>query len=192
MAKEKPAVKCYRINVDNLDSSNECIQRYELQSHNIYGKDIKEARSKALRILNNEYSIDVDYLDEPLTYVSIKLYRYPDYDKFEYEGKHLTKERIQEVKTQSEYQKSLDDLLANNINAIAYIKKGGYYYRGNNSGYTEYKVEAGIYQIDEAVKHCKMSSYMDCMQAIVINPAEHNKMILDKIEYLKTKLLPNE
>lgn len=62
-----------------------------------------------------------------------------------------------------------------------YIVKGGYYYRENSCGYTEYREAAGIYSKDEAIKICRACSIE---VPIPINISEHNNMILTRIKEL--------
>lgn len=66
-----------------------------------------------------------------------------------------------------------------------YIKKNSYY-MPKYCGYTDYKVKASIYTKEEALQH-----YTACneLRLIQININEHNKMIVDEIKDLMSRLI---
>jgi hypothetical protein len=82
----------------------------------------------------------------------------------------------------------LEKILINDSFSHCYIKKGGYY-RPHSSGYTDFRHRAGIFTKEEAVKSAK--SCRD-LTIIPINAIEHNKMINDEIDDLKTRLIIKE
>ncbi len=86
-------------------------------------------------------------------------------------------------------QKQIDRILLKNPNTKAYIKKGGWFYKSNHCGYTENIVEAGIYSLEEAWKTVKPSTKLEYMDLIIIEEAEHNKIIIEKIKDLSTRLI---
>lgn len=83
--------------------------------------------------------------------------------------------------------KKLDKLLSLPEETKAYIIKGGYYYRPESCGYTEYRSEAGVYSIKEAVDSVRKSSLKCGMKVMPIDVEEHNKMLMDKIKEYKSR-----
>jgi len=182
----KPTKKAYRINQRNLDLNHESIVRGYLDY--FYADNEKQARKIALK--ECEYNgIETDYNDEPLTYISIKVYREPSKDKFLVDGQLKTKKEIESDKRRSDRNAGFRKLLEENPEGMAFIKKGGYYYRKNYSGYTEHRTDAGVYTLAQAVRECLGMSESEYMRPELIDIAEHNKMILEKIEELKTRLI---
>lgn len=153
----------------------------------VYANTRSEAKTKAL----NELGYD-EYLDkwgEPIGFLNIKILRHKMSDKYLVNGELKTKEQIDRDKSYRDRDEMLDKLLSDYPNSMAYIKKGYQYYMPNNCGYTELKEVAGIYTLEDAIQSVKHCSIDDNMQAIVINKEEHNNMITDKINDLKTRLI---
>jgi len=182
----KPAKKAYRVNTRNLYSGHESIAMGYLNS--FYADNEKEARKAALRELS-DHGIENDSNDEPLTYISVKVYRCPDTDQFLIDGRLRTRWQIEEDKKRVDRDNEFKQMLANNPGAYAYIKKGGYYYKPNHCGYTEFQVYAGVYTLEEAVRTCCGMSLSDYMRPILINVEEHNASVNKQIEELKTRLI---
>jgi len=67
-----------------------------------------------------------------------------------------------------------------------YILKNGSYYRPNSCGYTEVTSRAGIYTKEDAVKRARASQELFL---IPIDNAEHNKMILEEIQELSSRVI---
>lgn len=152
----------------------------------VYANTRSEAKTKALNKLDDEY---LDKWGEPIGFLNIKILRHKIYDKYLIDGELKTKEQIDRDNIYKQREEMLDKLLSDNPGSMAYIKKGSYYYMPNSCGYTERKDTAGIYTIEDAVSEVRHCSINDCMQAIVINKEEHNKMIMDKINDLKIRLI---
>lgn len=152
-----------------------------------YGGTSYPAKKKAFSDLG--FGI-LDRWMEPLTIHSLKMKRQPASDMYLIGGELKTRARIMledQIKFKNE---ELDNILLQNPpTAMAYIRKGGYYYRPNNCGYTEYIIEAGVYPLTEAISSVRNTGYYDHKSAIVIDPVVHNKMINDKIKELKSKLI---
>lgn len=130
-----------------------------------------------------------DKWEDEITFLTVRLERSPYNDLYLANGERKTKARIESDKIYQERADRLRNLIISNPDAKAYIKKGGYLYRPNACGYTERKIEAGVYTVQEAVQSVLGSSLGDYMDVVIINIDEHNKMINDYIETLKTRLI---
>lgn len=152
-----------------------------------YGGTSYHARKKAFSDLGFG---TLDRWMEPLTIHSLKMKRQPASDMYLIGGSLKPKAQI-ELEEKIKYKnEELDNILLQNPpTCMCYIRKGGYYYRPNNAGYTEYIIEAGVYTLVDAVSSVRNTGYYDHMSAILIDPVVHNKMINDKIEELKSKLI---
>jgi len=188
MDEMKPSKRAYQVNIINLDCSNESIARGYVYEP-FYAENEKDARKKALKFLSHDCGIEEDYLQNPLTYITVKVKRYPIDDLIFVDGRLRTREQIKSDNERKERDDSFRKMLADNPWAMAFIRKGGYYYRPGNCGYTEFESEAGVYTIDQAVRECLGMSLSDYMRPVLIDVTKHNKMINDKIESLKTRLL---
>ena len=72
---------------------------------------------------------------------------------------------------------------------MAYIVKGGRYYRSNHCGYTEFKSMAGIYTVSEAAMCVRGCDLGDNMRMILIDKDAHNAMIKERITDLQSRLI---
>lgn len=191
MSKVKPDLKAWQVNPINLDYGHESIARgfvYE----SFLAKDEKEARKKALRFLDRDCGIENDFCNEPLTYITVKVKRYPEDDRFLVDGDLKSKEQIEYGRKKKENEDAFNKLLAENPDGYAYIAKGGYYYGPNCGGYTEHRFQAGVYPLKKAVQECLGCDLRDYMRPILINVDEHNASIKKHIERLKTGLILTE
>jgi hypothetical protein len=152
-----------------------------------YGDTLGKAKSVAWKAIESD-SLKTRWGDD-ITFLNLKLIRCKHADKYLVDGELKTMGRIEEENQYKERARTLEALVAANPNAKAYIRKGGYYYRPNSCGYTERELDAGVYSIQEAASAVMSCGLRDNMKAIVINPEEHNAMILSKIEELKSKLI---
>jgi PDZ domain-containing secreted protein len=125
------------------------------------------------------------------TFLTVKIKRAKQADKYLVDGSVKTLKEIEYDQQVREYKEHIDKLVRENEGGYAYIKKGGYYYRDNHCGYTEFVAYAGVYSILEAATTAKSCSLRDGMKIIPINPEEHNKMIQEKIEDLTSRLILN-
>lgn len=187
----KPAKKAYQVNPSNLDCSHESVVRGYIYEP-IIADNEREARKMALHFLDNDCGIAEDYKDDPLTYISVKVRRIPEHDRFLVDGKLKTREGIEYDRRKKENEDMLRKMLTDNPNGLAYIKKGGYYYGPNCGGYTEYRSNAGVYTMAKAVQECLGVDLRDFMRPVPIDIEEHNKMITEKIEDLKSKLIQTQ
>lgn len=161
---------------------------WEYPDEVFYSDNRNSARYQALRSLK-ENGWDEDRWGEQFTYKKLKVVRTPEYDKFMFEGELKTQKQIDIILEWREWVRETDQLLSDNPGAYCYIKKGGYYYKPNSCGYTEFTANAGIYPIEKAAKIVKSCSLSDHMRMIVIDKKEHNDMILEKITELQSKLI---
>lgn len=66
-----------------------------------------------------------------------------------------------------------------------YIKKGSYY-RPNSCGYTDFQSLAGVFTKEEAISE---ANHCNDVWIIPINNESHNKMIVQAIKELSTRLI---
>ncbi len=74
-------------------------------------------------------------------------------------------------------------------NGKCLILKGGYYYRDNHKGYTEFEVYAGVYDVHDALMHVTSCSYTDFLTIVPIDTNKHNKLIVDNIKLISGHLI---
>lgn len=173
MDKLKLIEKAWQVNLDKI---------YEgfLYSNEVrYAETRNKAKSK-FYIWN--YYLDKD---EECTYLTLPVIRCKEADKYEFEGKALTKWEIEEELRERERLKELNSFLTDEKITHCYIVKGNYYKPGSY-GYTDFKHRAGVYTIEEGVSHAKgcRDIWLE-----VIDIKEHNEMILKEIKDLKTRIL---
>lgn len=152
-----------------------------------YAETVGKVKYKILPVLYYDNLKDIK--GEDMTYLTLKVLRSPENDKYLVDDKIKKMCDIEYDKEVKERNDNLDSILKENPNGFAYIKKGGYYYRPNNNGYTEYIIEAGVYPISEAVSSVKHCSLRDNMKMIVIDKDEHNLMVENKIKELKSRII---
>lgn len=185
MKQQKPHLKAYLIKW--LPSNHEAVVMGWM-SQIVCAENEKSARNEALQKLA-EHDIEYDHYGEPFTYISIRLKRSPEYDKFMIDGRIKSREDIDYDKKKEDRDNEFRQMLADNPNSYAYIRKGGYYYKPNHCGYTEFQTYAGVYSLDAAVKECLGMSLGDYMRPVLINVDDHNDMVNKHIEGLKTRLI---
>lgn len=185
----KAELKAYEVNTMSVDWECESVQRGYLEHK--YGKNEHEARKKLLSMCFNN-GVETDYNGEQLTYIKLRTKRRPELDKYLVDGKLKTLSEIKHDNDILENKNKLNKILEDNPNpnAYAYIRKGGYFYCSNFCGYTEYKENAGVYTIKQAVQECLSMDLRDYMRPEIIDIESHNKMIDDKISALTAKKIP--
>ncbi len=92
---------------------------------------------------------------EDLTYLNIPVQRCPGADLVAYEGKLISKHKLEEIKARIKRHTEFDDILADPGVIYCYIKKYGSYYSPGYSGYTHYVQHAGVYTKEDAVSHAR-------------------------------------
>lgn len=65
------------------------------------------------------------------------------------------------------------------------VKKNGMYYRPNACGYTEIRSRAGVFRKEEYAGEIMY----DLLDILPVDTEEHNKMILDEIKHLESRLI---
>lgn len=145
-----------------------------------YGKTMSKAKAEAFKSFRydswNVRNPNTDEWEE-LTYLNLKMSRAEYFDKYVLNGEVLTKSRIEDKVKTKEREIELNQLILDNPDAYVYIKKGGYYYRSNNSGYTEYELFAGVYPIRDGVRTVLNSSLGDYRRVVLIDKEKHNERI---------------
>jgi hypothetical protein len=169
--------KAWQINRDKLEES------FLYSEMAVYAT----SRNKAKSALFSEYKYEIKlrWKDEDVSYLNIPVIRFPEADKYLFEEKDKTMREINEILHERERLSGLDLILMNDCVTHCYIQKGNYY-RPNSSGYTDFRHRAGIYTKQEAVSSAK--SCRD-LTIIPIDATEHNKMINNEIEDLKTRII---
>ena len=146
-----------------------------------------QAKLKILREIR--YEDHKTYTGDDITFLNIKIKRAPSADTYKLGEQTKSLSQIQYELEVKERNEKLEKLIQDNPGAKAYIAKGGLYYRPGSCGYTERLVDAGVYSIEHAAREVRGCSLGDHMRVAVIKTEEHNKMINDKIEDLKSRLI---
>lgn len=170
--------KAYQINPSNL------LEPWHVCDNVYFGT---RGRVKLQALADND-SLETQYEGE-LTFLNIKVKRAKQYDKYLVDGVEKSLKEIEYDNRVKERNAEFKQLLKDNPKGKAYIMKGGLYWRPNNSGYTEIKHIAGVYDLADAISICKSSDLSRYERPILINPIEHNKMINYLIEKLTNNLI---
>lgn len=175
--KYKLTQKAWEINRDKLNEG------YLYSEMACYAESRNKAKSKLLS--EYRYEINLKYSDDEITYLNIPVIRCPQADKYLFEEQDKTMLQIDEILYERERIFKLELILFDDSISYCYIKKG-LYYRPNSSGYTDFRHRAGVYTKQKAVSSAK--SCRD-LTIIPINIEEHNKMINEEIDDLKTRII---
>lgn len=149
---------------------------------------IAENKTKAKTILFDKIKKDnlvLNQVNEPINKKNIPVIRAEEYDKVLFENKEVVRWKIPIILAERKRKEEHDNMLKNPNIKYCYIYKDGYY-RPNYAGYTDNKVEAGIYLKEDALDSAKSCNEL---RIIPINVDEHNQMILNKINKLSTQLI---
>ena len=177
--KYKIVKKAYRINLDRIEEG------YLYDEFICHAEKMTQAKSLLIKEVKYE-GMELKYRKKDVNYLNIPVVRCKSADIVEFEGENLPIVKIDSIIKQRERFAELDKILSDESVKFCYIKKGGYYYRSNHSGYTEYVVHAGVYTKDDAVSSAKSCGDI---KIIPIDIERHNEIINKEIEELKTKLL---
>jgi len=178
MEKLRLKQKAWGINWDKIDEGAYYLGNIDI----VYA----QTRGKAKSLLLPDI---IDYklykTGEYVEFTTIPIIRVKEADKYDFNGEILTIWKYDEVNIERKRIKELDDLLNNDSIKYYYIRKGNYY-KPNYCGYTDFKHRAGVYSKEEAV-----SSAKSCRDIWLekIDIQEHNKMIENEIEELRTSIL---
>ncbi len=173
--------KAWAINPANFD------QPWHVPDSPYYAETQGKAKQKVLADLR--YDDYVDLNGKPIDFLNLKVKRAKHADKYLVDGQQKTLGQIEYDERRKQKVFQISKLVADNPNAMAYIRKGGKYYRPSHSGYTEILTNAGIYPIAEAARTVLACSLDDRMMLEVIDSNEHNKMMNQAIEDLKSRII---
>lgn len=179
MEKYKLLEKAYKIDFGKIDEG------YLYCDIIVYA----ESRNKAKYLLLNEFKYEnlaLKYSNDEITYANIPIIRCPNADIFEFEGNRKKLWEINEILEQRKKYNEFDEMLSDLSIKYCYITKRGLYYGSNNCGYTDYKINAGVYSKEDAISSAKSCNEL---HIIPINVEEHNKILQDKIDDLKSRLI---
>lgn len=168
-----------------------CLNLKKIEEGYLYSDVViyAENRNKAkLKLLNHIRYDDyvLKYKNEYLNYLNIPIKRYKEADYVEFRKEKVKRYDIERIVKKEKRNSEFDAILNDDNITHCYILKRGTYYCDNWCGYTSHVCDAGIYTKYEAIKHAK-----SCDEIFLeyTNKETHNKMINDKISYLKTKLI---
>ncbi len=145
-----------------------------------------ETRNDAKRLLLSDSRYMMLRCGGEVTYLTIPLCRAPDLDLYEFEGDKLTQDCIAQRLAKRERHHLYDSILNDETITHCYIKKNGAYYRPNSCGYTDHRHRAGVYPKTEAISEGKS---VDELVIVPVVNAEHNAMLTEEIDNLKSRLL---
>lgn len=149
-----------------------------------YAEDRNEAKYELLKEFT--YSdLKLKWSGDELTYLNIPVIRMKDFDKVIFEDKTVKRFEIDNILEERERISKLDEILNRPDIKYCYIYKGSFY-RPNSCGYTSHKTQAGVYTKKEAVSSAKNVREIS---VIPIDIEEHNKLINNEINELKTRLI---
>lgn len=175
--KESIVRKAYEINLDKIHEGYHYEQKFCLAD------DMRGARKQLINIAKL-HDMELKW-GGAVTYLNLPVRRLPSHDIIKVNGVDYVRYKWVEQVAKAQRNKLLDDILNNPDIQYCYIYKGGFY-RPNSCGYTSHMSEAGVYKKGEAVAHARG---VQEIKLIPINIEEHNKMINEKIENLKSRLI---
>ena len=175
--------KAWVINPLNLSDES----KFHLNDDPVYAKTNGKAKSL---LLERVYLEDIKHWSgDDITFLSLRVKREKFADRYLVNGEIKPFWWIENTRKTDERDNEMDKLVRENPNAMAHIMKGAYYYRDNNNGYTEHKIAAGVYTIQNAANSVKGTSLGDCMMVIVLDKEEHNAYLNKHIEAIKNRLI---
>ena len=177
--KQKPTKKAYELVLDNLDEG------YLSDTIYCYADNHNQARYKLLHMVRYD-NWKLKYSGKELNYWNIPVRRSPDNDIYWCNGNEVTKSDYDKILKQFDRENELNRILNDESITHYYIRKGGYYYRPDSAGYTEYQINAGIYLRDEAVRAAKSCSDLIL---VPVNPEEHNAKLYAEIVDLYSRFI---
>ena len=145
------------------------------------------AKAKAVVYASENGALDEN--GEELTFLSVRVVRSPDSDKYvtNEAGTVWTKNQIDRHNARIVSDQNFDKIAADNPGAFAHIKKNGMYYRPGSCGYTERRLDAGIYPVLEAIQEAKGCDLRDFFYIEIIDPEKHNLEIERKVAELNLR-----
>lgn len=172
--------KAFTINLDKIYDG------FHYPAINCRAKNRNEAKVKMLDYIRyDNMHLRIPFV--PVTYLNMPIIRTPQEDKVFFENEVVRRGDIQDILYKRERLQKLNDILENPDIEYCYIMKRGEYYRPGSSGYTGFKIRAGVYTKQEAVSDGK--SCVD-LNIIPINIQEHNALLEKEIAEMTKRLLP--
>lgn len=154
----------------------------------VLAKNRNQARSKMIEEIKYE-SIELNKFynsSTEITYLNVPIRRCKECDLVKFEGEELERWRVKNRIDHRLRMKELDSILEDDSVIHVYIKKRGSFYGSNFCGYTGCIEKAGVYKKEEAIKHARSC---DELLIVPISTEDHNKMLAQKIDALKSKIL---
>lgn len=171
--------KAYQLDLNKIEDG------YSASERVCHADSFNKARSVLFKEIQYE-DWKCRFYGTDITYLNIPVKRWKDGDKYEFEGEDVPLWKIQEILAERERTSALDGILNDDSIIYCYIGKRGGYYRPNSGGYTEMRIRAGVYTKEEAVSSAKSCNEVD---AVPINIEEHNQLLTQEINELKTRLI---
>lgn len=159
------------------------LQYSEYDYISCYANNRNKAKKKMLEHSNIDLILNIN--GENLNYINIPVVRNRKADIVLFNGKEVRRDSVLELSVDEIRKKEIKKLNADESIVYCYIRKGGYYYAKDCKVYKQKMLDAGVYTKEEAIKH-----YKHCRELTIvpIDVDEHNKMINDRIEELKSNL----
>lgn len=118
---------------------------------------------------------------DEITFTNLPIIRNPKLDLYDFEGQHLTKQKIEEIVKERQRLSKLQEILDDESIVYVFIFKRGYYYGNNWCGYTDAQHRAGVYNKSEAVSHARSCEELT---VIPIDIDNYNQMLNSEISKL--------
>lgn len=125
---------------------------YFLNAPVVYHESRDKAKFELWKVIYND-GWELCNIFKELTYINTPIIRDKEADVVLYKGKEIYRNQIEEVDRQGIEIKKREDIKNNPEVELVFIIKRGDYYSKNFNGYTSYKMRAGIYTKEEALKH---------------------------------------
>lgn len=174
--------KAWVINPDKLSEPWHC------PTEVYYAESAGKAKNMALRDLDGLFD---KWSLKPFGFLNAPIKRAKKLDKYSVDGQTKTLASIEYSLKRKNRDAEIDKIVSDNPNGMAYILKGGYYYRPDNCGYTEFISMAGVYTVQDASRSVKSSDLGDYMRLVLIDTQKHNDMINERITDLQTRIIPS-
>lgn len=152
------------------------------------GVDIfySESRGKAKTHFLNEFD-GAQLIDgEDISFLNIPVVRSKRDDLVQYNGEWIHPVQVDRRENVRKRNMKLDSILEDGKISHCYIVKRGNYYASGYAGYVTQACFAGVYPKHDAVSHAKRC---EDIKLISINNENHNEMIMERINLLKSKII---
>ena len=171
--------KGYKIDLDRIEEG------YLFSEYVCSADTLSKAKSDLLKQCKYDGLVR-KHTGKDICYLNIPIVRFKQLDEIEYNGAIVTKSKLIQIKRSEDHQKALQDILDDENTTHVYIRKNGYYYSENYSGYVEHKLHAGVYPKKDACCHANLC---EDLSIIPIVNKDHNEYLNSHIEIIKARLL---